>query len=98
MIQKETTRLYGPSSVLFIRESAQDQYLKGIPIRKGTYLNVVTANHYNPKYFRDPLVAGYGVGVRSVLFGYFVRLDYGWGIETRQTQDPMLYFSIGMDF
>lgn len=54
-IQKETTRLYGPSSVLFIRESAQDQYLKGIPIRKGTYLNVVTANHYNPKYFRDPL-------------------------------------------
>lgn len=49
-------------------------------------------------YFRDPIVAGYGVGVRSMLFGYFIRLDYAWGIETRQVQDPKLYISLGTDF
>lgn len=49
-------------------------------------------------YFRDPVVAGYGLGVRSVLFGYFLRVDYAWGIETRNVQDPRLYVSLGMDF
>ncbi|MCH2084737.1 MAG: hypothetical protein MK226_20295 [Saprospiraceae bacterium] len=49
-------------------------------------------------YFRDPIVAGYGLGVRSVLFGYFVRLDYAWGIETREVLEPQLYISLGTDF
>jgi len=49
-------------------------------------------------YFRDPIVAGYGVGVRSMLFGYFIRLDYGWGIETRVVQDPRWHLAMGMDF
>ncbi len=49
-------------------------------------------------YFRDPIIMGYGVGMRTLLFGYFVRLDYARGIETRQLQDPRIYFSIGMDF
>ncbi len=50
------------------------------------------------KYFRDPLVAGYGFGARTLVFGYLVKLDYAWGIETRQVQDPILYLSIGSDF
>ena len=49
-------------------------------------------------YFRDPVVAGYGMGARALLFGYLVRVDYAWGIETRQVQDPKLYISLGMDF
>jgi hypothetical protein len=49
-------------------------------------------------YFRDPVVAGYGFGVRALVFGYLLRLDYGWGIETRRIQDPQLHISIGMDF
>ena len=49
-------------------------------------------------YFRDPVVAGYGVGARAVLFGYLVRVDYAWGVETRRVQDPKLYISLGMDF
>jgi hypothetical protein len=49
-------------------------------------------------YFRDPIVMGYGAGLRTLLFGYFVRLDYSWGVETREVQSPRLYFSIGMDF
>ncbi len=50
------------------------------------------------KYFRDPIVAGYGVGLRCLVFGYFLKLDYAWGIETRQVQEPRLHFSLGTDF
>ncbi len=49
-------------------------------------------------YFKDPIIAGYGLGVRSVLFGYFLRLDYAWGIETRVIQEPRFYLSLGTDF
>ncbi len=66
-------------------------------------LNTITRN--NPptvnikiNYFRDPIVMGYGMGIRSMVFGYFVRLDYAWGIETRVVQEPRLYLSLGMDF
>jgi hypothetical protein len=50
------------------------------------------------KYFRDPIVAGYGAGLRTSLFGYFLRADYAWGIETKVVQKPILYVSMGMDF
>lgn len=50
------------------------------------------------EYFRDPLVMGYGVGFRTRLLGYFVKLDYAYGIETRRVQDPKLYISFGLDF
>jgi len=60
---------------------------------------------YNPptvavkvNYFRDPLVAGYGIGVRAPIFGMYLRLDYGWGIETRVVQDPVLHIALGTDF
>ncbi|MBK9256388.1 MAG: hypothetical protein IPM42_12945 [Saprospiraceae bacterium] len=50
------------------------------------------------EYFRDPLVMGYGVGFRTQLLGYFIKLDYARGIETRVVQDPKLYLSMGLDF
>ncbi|MBK8556406.1 MAG: hypothetical protein IPL65_11850 [Lewinellaceae bacterium] len=60
---------------------------------------------YNPptvtvkvNYFRDPLVVGYGVGVRTLLFGMYLRADYGWGIETRVVQKPILHIALGTDF
>jgi len=74
------------------------------PFSSDNPLNVVTiASPGNPvtvrvNYFRDPIVAGYGAGIRTVLFGYFIRLDYAWGIETGMTLDPKLYFSLGLDF
>ena len=52
----------------------------------------------NVKYFRDPLIYGYGFGVRTSFFGYFVKADYAWGVETRIVQKPRLYLSFGMDF
>ncbi len=47
---------------------------------------------------RDPVVAGYGAGVRSQLFGYFIRLDWAWGIENYQLLPRVFYFSLSLDF
>ena len=47
---------------------------------------------------RDPIVAGYGVGVRSRLLGYFIRLDWAWGVENMQVQPRMFYLSLSLDF
>ena len=72
------------------------------PFNETSPLNTWTDSNNNVRievnYFRDPIVFGYGTGVRTLLFGYFIRLDYAWGVETRQVQDPRFYFSIGMDF
>ncbi len=50
------------------------------------------------QYFRDPMVWSYGVGLRMLLFGYPVRLDYARGVETRQVQRPVWQVSLGSDF
>lgn len=50
------------------------------------------------KYYRDPIVAAYGFGLRSVLFGHFFRFDYAWGIETKTTLKPRYHLSMGTDF
>ena len=47
---------------------------------------------------REPIVAGYGIGLRSRLFGYFVRVDWARGIEDGITQDRMFYWSLNLDF
>ena len=49
-------------------------------------------------YFRDPLVAGYGIGARALIFGMYLRADYGWGVETRVVQKPRLHLALGTDF
>lgn len=60
-------------------------------------------NNFSPvrvkvKYYRKPIVMGFGIGLRTVILGYYVRLDYAWGIETGQLQTPRLHLSLGTDF
>lgn len=47
---------------------------------------------------RDPFVMGYGMGLRSRVFGYFLRVDWAYGIEDRIILPRVFYFSIGTDF
>lgn len=47
---------------------------------------------------RDPIVAGYGFGFRTQLFGYFIRLDWARGIENMQVLPRVFYFSLAQDF
>jgi len=46
----------------------------------------------------DPIVAGYGGGLRSQLFGYFIRLDWAWGISNRIIMPRVFYLSLNLDF
>ncbi|MBC6994190.1 hypothetical protein QWY85_08285 [Neolewinella lacunae] len=48
--------------------------------------------------FRDPIIYGYGFGARTTVFGYFIRVDYAWGVETSIRQPGMFHFSLGYDF
>jgi len=47
---------------------------------------------------RDPIVAGYGIGARAQLLGYFIRLDWAWGVENMKVQPRMFYLSLSLDF
>jgi len=47
---------------------------------------------------KNPIVGGYGVGLRSRLFGYFIRTDWAWGVEDGQVQPNIFYFSLSLDF
>jgi Tol biopolymer transport system component len=47
---------------------------------------------------RDPLVGGFGVGLRTKLLGYFIRADYAWGVENAVIQKAVFYISLGLDF
>jgi hypothetical protein len=46
----------------------------------------------------DPIVGGFGFGLRTRLMGYFIRADYAWGIENAIVQKGIFYFSLSLDF
>jgi len=46
----------------------------------------------------NPIVAGFGGGVRSRFFGYFIRADWAWGYEDFVVRDMIFYLSLGLDF
>jgi len=47
---------------------------------------------------REPIVAGFGAGVRAQLLGYFVRADWAWGIENNYILPRIFYLSFSLDF
>jgi Tol biopolymer transport system component len=47
---------------------------------------------------REPIVMGYGFGLRAQLLGYFIRLDWAWGVENMVVQPRMFYLSLSLDF
>jgi Tol biopolymer transport system component len=50
------------------------------------------------KVQKDPLIAGYGFGLRSTIFGYFLRADWAWGVEDQIIQPYIFYLSLSLDF
>lgn len=50
-------------------------------------------------YFRNPIVYSYGVGLRSSLLGYFVRLDAAWAKDgINKATKPQILISLSKDF
>ena len=58
----------------------------------GNPIVVILKNH------TDPIIGGYGFGVRTRLWGYFVRLDWAWGVENRNVLPRQTYISFSLDF
>ena len=51
-LQKETSRIFGPTTTILPRVATKDCFLKGIPVKKGTYLTPrFNANYFSEKYF-----------------------------------------------
>lgn len=67
------------------------------PINSATF-NSAELVTLNVQYFRDPLVLGYGWGFRTSIFGYFLKVDFARGIETRDILPQKIHLSLGTDF
>lgn len=48
--------------------------------------------------FRNPFLFGYGLGGRANVVGYFIKLDYAFGIENDEIKSPITYLTLGHDF
>ena len=47
---------------------------------------------------KEPIVEGFGFGLRTRIFGYFIRGDLAWGIEDGRVRQPIFYLSLSLDF
>ncbi|HTL83397.1 MAG TPA: hypothetical protein VL651_16895 [Bacteroidia bacterium] len=70
----------------------ENSLLTTVVSASGNPITVILKNH------TDPIVGGYGFGVRSRLWGYFVRVDWSWGINSGVVQPRQIYISFSTDF
>ncbi len=47
---------------------------------------------------RQPIVMGFGAGLRAQLMGYFIRADWAWGVENNYVLPRIFYLSFSLDF
>jgi hypothetical protein len=47
---------------------------------------------------KDPIIYGYGGGLRTKILGYYIRYDLAWGVDDGVVLDPLHYFSLSLDF
>jgi hypothetical protein len=47
---------------------------------------------------QNPIVEGFGLGLRTKLLGYFIKADWAWGVEDGIVLPHVFYFSLGLDF
>jgi len=53
----------------------------------------------NVDYYRNPTIMGVGGGLRTTLLGYFIRVDFAWGIDGGiVNKKPQWLFSLSKDF
>lgn len=50
------------------------------------------------KNYLNPWLYSYGLGMRSVILGYYMKFDLAWPVENFRRQDPRLFVTLGYDF
>ena len=74
------------------------------PFKKKNNLNIEEIRNDNSPFsavinnFSNPWLQSTGVGVRTMLFGFFSRIDFSFPIRNFETLDPKLQLSFGYDF
>lgn len=74
------------------------------PFEKKNNLNIEEISNEGSPFsavinnFSNPWLQSTGVGVRTMLFGFFSRIDFSFPIRNFETLDPKLQLSFGYDF
>ncbi len=74
------------------------------PFKRENALNTFEGSEgpfsYRVATFKNPFLAGTGFGARTIVLGYYVKLDVAWSIEdkTIPVNGPRYYLSLGYDF
>lgn len=50
------------------------------------------------KNYLNPWLYSYGVGMRTVILGFFTKFDLAWPVEDYQVGNPQLHVTLGLDF
>jgi Tol biopolymer transport system component len=50
------------------------------------------------KNYLNPWLYSYGVGVRTVVFSYYLKFDLAWPVENYQVRKPRGFLTLGFDF
>ena len=48
--------------------------------------------------YLNPWLYSYGLGFRSMIFGYYLKLDVAWPVENYTVKNPRAYVTFGFDF
>ncbi len=54
--------------------------------------------HITVEIQKEPIVSGFGFGLRSRVLGYYLRADYAWGMEDWAFNNGVFYLSLSLDF
>jgi outer membrane protein assembly factor BamA len=52
----------------------------------------------NLKSQKEPIIYSYGFGIRTRVFGYYVRLDWGYGVDDKILMPSIKQLSLSLDF
>ncbi len=50
------------------------------------------------KNYLNPWLYSYGLGMRTVMLGYYMKFDLAWPVENYQVAKPRFYVTLGFDF
>jgi len=73
------------------------------PFNENNSFNTITppsagnAFTYTVVNFGNPLLIGYGFGIRTTILGFYGKADIAWGQEDYQQTGPKFYFTLGYD-
>ncbi|MBX2970962.1 MAG: PD40 domain-containing protein [Cyclobacteriaceae bacterium] len=72
------------------------------PFNSGTSVRIDRINsgpfQIDIKNFLNPWLYSYGAGMRTVMFGYYVKFDLAWPVQNFEVGKPQFLFTLGFDF